>query len=147
MCRGLSQRKPVPEHSLSRQTLGNGLVHTIDYNLRLQPTTIGLGTTAANFDRFKLEYTYGQQPPGWVAGSSIDVTKNNGNLARVKITPGTGQSPIEQDFGYDGANRLVDAREYANAVSGGGIDSAGVYDPATGAFFLRNSNGSGEGLQ
>ncbi|MGB5037639.1 MAG: RHS repeat-associated core domain-containing protein [Blastocatellia bacterium] len=133
----------TPAGALAKQTLDNGLVHTIDYNLRLQPTTIGLGTTASNFDRFKLEYKYGVQPGNWSGGDMIDETKNNGNLSRVTITPGSGQNPIEQDFAYDGVNRLTDAREYGTSASGTGTDTIGVYDPATGYFYLRNSNSSG----
>jgi RHS repeat-associated protein len=63
----------------------------------------------------------------------------------VTITPGSGQPPIEQDFAYDQLNRLVDAREYAVSASGSGIDSIGVYDPASGFFYLTNSNAGGGG--
>jgi RHS repeat-associated protein len=124
--------------ALSQQTLGNGLFHTMGYNARFQTTSIKLGTTAGGNDRLQIGYTYGVQPSGWGAGATIDETKNNGNLARQTIFPGSGNT-IEQDFAYDGVNRLTLAREYYQGSGGQGSDTPGTFVASTATWNLRNS--------
>lgn len=109
-----------PAGAISEQKLGNGLWHTIAYNSRLQPLSIGLGTNSTTPDRLKLEYDYGRWDGASEAtGLLPDQTANNGNIGRITITPGTG-SPMSQYFQYDELNRLSLAREYA---TGGGAST------------------------
>lgn len=111
-----------PTGSLAQQTLGNGLVHTIAYNSRVQPTEIKLGTSAGASDRLRLEYDYGVWTPSTTTTATAlpSQDQNNGNVGRIKITPGSGTA-IEQYFSYDQLNRLALAREFTPS---GGSTSA-----------------------
>jgi len=82
---------------MTSQTLGNGLLHQIGYNSRLQPTSISLGSLLT------LSYNYGS-------------TNNNGNVQSITITPGAGQTPFVQSFTYDALNRLLSATETQNGA-------------------------------
>ncbi len=81
----------APHGVLDKETLGNGLVHDINYNTRLQPSQIRLGTTAAPTSVLDLTYNYG-------------TTANNGNVLDVteKISTWT----RKQVYTYDALNRL-----------------------------------------
>ncbi|MDA1314581.1 MAG: polymorphic toxin type 33 domain-containing protein [Acidobacteria bacterium] len=87
----------APHGAIAQLTLGNGLVESTNFNNRLQPTQIGLGTTAGGTQKLKLEFTYG--------GSN-----NNGNILTQKITP-PGIAAITQTYNYDPLNRLLTAAE------------------------------------
>jgi RHS repeat-associated protein len=82
--------------ALDNETYGNNLLHQIDYNTRLQPTSIKLGTSSAPASIVNLTYTYGG-------------TSNNGNI----ITAGYvgGGLSYTQTFTYDALNRLETAQE------------------------------------
>lgn len=90
--------------------LGNGRWESAQFNSRLQPVQLGLGTTQGATNLLKLEYTYGT----WESGV-LDTQKNNGNLGRQIITaPTVGGSPgftATQTFAYDQVNRIKDATE------------------------------------
>ena len=45
--------------ALDNETYGNNLLHQVDYNSRLQPTSIKVGTTAAQTSIVNLTYSYG----------------------------------------------------------------------------------------
>ncbi len=80
--------------------LGNGLFEHTNYNSRLQPVEIGLGTSAADSSKLRLEYGFG-------------TTNNNGNLRSQKITaPGLS---LTQTYTYDPLNRLETAVEMNGA--------------------------------
>lgn len=112
------------------QTLATSLYHTIAYNSRLQSTSILLGNTAGGDSVLGLRYTYGTQPAGALqVGSSIDTTSNNGNLARLNITPVVGQPYYEQDFAYDKVNRIATATEFQ--TSGDKVACGATVAPAT----------------
>jgi RHS repeat-associated protein len=85
--------------------LGNGLWEHTNYNSRLQPTQIGLGTTSTNSGTMKLDYTYG-------TGAGSD---NNGNVVTQTIT--VGASVMLQSYGYDRVNRLLTASESVGGVT------------------------------
>ncbi|HEX7317073.1 MAG TPA: RHS repeat-associated core domain-containing protein [Pyrinomonadaceae bacterium] len=86
--------------------LGNSLWEHTSYNSRLQPTQIGLGTSAANSSKLQLDYAYG-----------TDDSHNNGNLRTQTITvPGMAQ-PYVQTYGYDELNRLSSATEMNSQLS------------------------------
>ncbi|MGH9762532.1 MAG: RHS repeat-associated core domain-containing protein, partial [Blastocatellia bacterium] len=72
-----------------------------------------------------MDYTYGV-----LNGSSLDTTKNNGNIQSETITAGTGQTPMIESFTYDSLNRLSNATENAG-TAGGAINWSRTfkYDP------------------
>lgn len=109
--------------SVKQQTLGNGLLHSMSYNSRLQPTIISLGTTADPTAKMKLEYDYGFHSFLDVQNLAttqtlLDKSQNNGNIGRITLTHGTGANPIEQNFAYDELNRLQLAKEFAQSPVG-----------------------------
>lgn len=85
--------------------LGNGKWETTQFNSRLQPTQIGLGTSATNQGLLKLNYDYG-------------TTDNNGNVKSQTITvPTVGANQgftAVQAYSYDSLNRLKSATENIN---------------------------------
>ncbi len=83
-------------NALKTETYGNGLVHAIDYNNRLQATQIKLGTSGSPTSVISLGYTYG-------------TTNNNGNV--LTHTYGGGGLSYTQNFGYDALNRLTTSNE------------------------------------
>lgn len=157
----------TPSGSLSEQRLGNGLNHHIAYNSRLQPTSIGLGVTSFSSDYLNLEYDYGLYPISALAsvnpmlGLELDQTKNNGNIGRIRIFPGTSPGDsgsaivqnknkaknktynlqtnefFEHGFAYDELNRLKLAKEFAPFSDGQDcfsivrFEGDGVYEPGT----------------
>ncbi|MGI8544185.1 MAG: RHS repeat domain-containing protein [Aridibacter sp.] len=87
--------------------LGNNRWESMQFNSRLQPTQIALGTTQNNTDLLKLDYTYG-------------TTNNNGNVLSQAITvPTAGGSAgftATQNYNYDSLNRIKDAQETVSGV-------------------------------
>jgi YD repeat-containing protein len=74
--------------------------HTL-FNNRLQPTQIGLGTSATDSSVLKLDYGYG-------------TTMNNGNVTSQTITApkaSGGNLVLIQTYTYDSLNRLLSASE------------------------------------
>jgi len=87
-------------NALKTETYGNGLIHAIDYNNRLQATQIKLGTSSNPTSVISLGYSYG-------------TTSNNGNvLAHTYIGGGLSYT---QSFSYDALNRLTTASESSAA--------------------------------
>jgi RHS repeat-associated protein len=82
--------------AVSMMKLGNGLWEHTSFNIRLQPTQIGLGTSGTDSSTMGLSYSYG-------------TTANNGNLQSVSYSGG-GLS-YSQSFGYDALNRLTTSNE------------------------------------
>src|SRR5207247_945426 len=76
--------------------LGNGLWEHTDFNNRLQPIQIGLGTTSTSSSVLNLDYSYG-------------TTNNNGNVLGQTITAPGFSKP--QSYAYDALNRLQQADE------------------------------------
>jgi RHS repeat-associated protein len=81
--------------------LGNGRFESTQFNSRLQPTQIALGTSATNTSLLKLNYDYG-------------TTDNNGNVKSQTITVPGMSHPHIQTYTYDELNRLKSAVETAN---------------------------------
>jgi RHS repeat-associated protein len=86
----------APHGGLTSETYGNGLVHAVAYNNRLQANEIKLGTSAAPTSVLDLLYSYG-------------TTNNNGNLLSVAYSGGG--LTYSQSFSYDSLNRLATAAE------------------------------------
>lgn len=90
--------------AVSDVKLGNNLWEHTNFNNRLQPIQIGLGTVKDGVNRLKLNYTYG-----------TTTTANNGNVKTQTITtPTVGTAAgytATQSYRYDELNRLVEAKE------------------------------------
>ncbi|MCI0557831.1 MAG: hypothetical protein MN733_05000, partial [Nitrososphaera sp.] len=85
----------TPHGAVASMKLGTKFEHT-NFNSRLQPTQIGLGTTSTSSSLMKLDYTYG-------------TTNNNGNIQTQTITGGG--LTFNQSYTYDQVNRLLVAQE------------------------------------
>ncbi len=103
-----------PHGGVKQLLLGNGLWEQRRYNVRLQPTQIGLGTTQATggltatgtrptASLLLLDYSYG-------AGS------NNGNVLSQRIRVGTSLNQ-NQAYTYDALNRLKTAGETGSGTA------------------------------
>lgn len=95
---------------LAQMRLGNQLWEHANFNTRLQPTEIGIGTGqtgSASIDRLKLSYDYG-------------TTDNNGNVKSQTIAvPTVGSvtgTTLNQCYTYDEFNRLKIAEEKTGAT-------------------------------
>jgi RHS repeat-associated protein len=86
----------------SSMQLGNGKWESTQFNSRLEPTQIALGTVQSGTDKLKLNFNYG--------GGT-----NNGNVLSQTITvPTTGAAngfTAVQNYSYDSLNRLKSAVE------------------------------------
>jgi hypothetical protein len=93
--------------AVERMRLGNGRREHTNFNNRLQPIEIGLGSSSTDSSVLKLNYEYG-------------TTANNGNVLKQVITvPTIGTATgftATQHYQYDQLNRLTGAREI-NGVS------------------------------
>jgi RHS repeat-associated protein len=93
--------------AVSSMRLGNGRWENTTFNSRLQPTQIGLGSSATSQNLLKLDFDYG-------------TTDNNGNIKSQQITVPTigataGFTAI-QTYTYDSLNRIKDAKELIGAT-------------------------------
>jgi RHS repeat-associated protein len=92
--------------------LGNELWEHTEYNSRLQPRQIGLGTSVTDASVLKLDYTYGM-----IVNGALDETKNNGDIQSQTITIPGATSPYVQTYTYDSLNRLLTAEETIGPAS------------------------------
>ena len=107
--------------AVTSNQLGNGRWESTQFNSRLQPTQIALGSIQNGTDKLKLDYEYGDLYPGI---GVTDFTKNNGNVSKQTITVGAvGASPgfvATQYYAYDSLNRIEIATE--NVLPDGATD-------------------------
>ena len=89
--------KYAPHGAVSVMKLGNGKWEHTNFNSRLQPLQIGLGTSGTNSSILQLDYGYGA------------TNSNNGNVLTQTIT--IGATVMTQSYGYDSLNRLSSASE------------------------------------
>jgi RHS repeat-associated protein len=94
---------------VNKVRLGNTLWEHTNFNLRLQPTQIGLGTAATNSSVMQLDFGYGS-------------TDNNGNVQSQTMT--LPALTLTQTYTYDPLNRL----ETANESSGSSWKQKFLYD-------------------
>jgi RHS repeat-associated protein len=87
-------------NALNAETYGNGLIHAVSYNNRLQAIEIKLGTSGTPTSVVDLTYNYG-------------TTNNNGNVLSVGYSGGG--LTYSQSFGYDQLNRLTTSNENGGA--------------------------------
>ena len=102
--------------AVTSMQLGNGKWESTQFNSRLQPTQIALGTVQNGTDKLKLDFEYGTLNTG--TGQVINGT-NNGNVAKQTITVPTetrnnvtyGSFSATQYYVYDSLNRIQIASE------------------------------------
>jgi RHS repeat-associated protein len=105
----------TPFGALQTEKYGNGLIHSIGYNKRLQPTEIRLGSPANPESVFTIYNLYGTAANPEVQDPEIELAQNNGNIARIKYVI-SGELQYSQTFQYDPLNRLKYAVEHENGV-------------------------------
>jgi RHS repeat-associated protein len=96
--------------------LGNGRWESTQFNSRLQPIQIALGTTQNAANLLKLDYEYGVLNLGT---GQVDTTANNGNIGKQTITVPTETRnsttyngfTAAQYYAYDNLNRIQIASE------------------------------------
>jgi len=93
-------QKTLLLRALSVMRLGNSRWEHTNYNSRLQPEQIGLGTSSTDSSTLRLDYTYG-------------TTNNNGNVQTQRIVAGS--LDVTQNYTYDELNRLATANESSGA--------------------------------
>lgn len=96
--------------AVSVMQLGNGKWEHTNFNSRLQPLQIGLGTSSSNSSILKLDYAY----------NTTGQTNNNGNVRTQTITLPTGGSStltLTQNYSYDSLDRLSAAEEFIGTTS------------------------------
>jgi YD repeat-containing protein len=105
----------TPFGALQSETYGNGLIHSMSYNERLQPTEMRLGRPDNLESVFRLNYIYGTAHNVNDQDWEITSAHNNVNIARIKyLISGTVQ--YTQTFQYDQLNRLSYAVEHNNGA-------------------------------
>src|SRR5262249_38711667 len=94
----------TPHGAVSAMKLGNGKWEHANFNSRLQPTEIGLGTSSADSSLLKLVYDFG-------------TTNNNGNVLSQQIVISSAAMDVKQNYSYDALNRLATATEIKTSDS------------------------------
>jgi RHS repeat-associated protein len=110
--------------ALQSEKYGNGLIHSMDYNNRLQLTETRLGRQENLESVFRISYIFGTAHNANDQDSEITPANNNGNIARIKYFI-SGTLQYSQTFQYDAVNRLLHAVEHNN----------GVYDDGARAWY------------
>jgi len=94
---------------LKSETWGNGAVHAIDYNKRLQPSKITLKqNAAASTPLQQYDYSYGAFNS---STGDVDTSKNNGQVGKIVGTIGSA-AQWTQGISYDSIGRLANVAEY-----------------------------------
>ena len=100
----------VAHGGLKSETWGNGAVHSLNYNRRLQPSEVKLKQSAGGMELQRYNYSYGQVTQ---STGSIDTSKNNGQIGRIDgFINGAATKEWDQRFVYDELGRLKTAAEY-----------------------------------
>ncbi len=102
----LSAMTYTPHGAVNSETLGNGAIHTMAFNDRLQLSQINLVKSGTELQRY--DYSYGQYD---ATNTTLDATKNNGQIAKIEGFIG-GAKQWEQRHSYDALGRLCVAGEY-----------------------------------
>ena len=119
----------TPHGAISQMTLGNGLVESTQFNRRLQPTDLRLGTSAGAFNLWRAQFGYDDPVSGG----------NDGNVySQILDAPGL-PATLTQAYTYDGANRLEGVNETGGTTN---WSRAYYYDP----FGNRAVQGDGLGM-
>jgi RHS repeat-associated protein len=105
----------TPSWALQSETYGNGLIHSIGYNERQQPTEIRLGRPDNLESVFTIYSMYGTANNVNDQDAEISLAQNNGNIARIRYSV-SGTIQYTQTFQYDALNRLGYAVEHKNGT-------------------------------
>jgi RHS repeat-associated protein len=92
------------QNALKTETYGNSLIHAVDFNNRLQPTEIKLGTSSNSTSILDLNYSY-----------SDGTRANNGDV--LSFSYNGGGLSYTQEFTYDTLNRLGTAIEKTGSTT------------------------------
>jgi RHS repeat-associated protein len=121
----------TPFGGLQSEIYGNGLIHSMAYNERLQPIEIRLGRSDNLESVFRIGYIFGTAHNVNGQDPEITLAHNNGNVARIKYFV-SGALQYSQTFQYDPLNRLSYAVEHNNGVYNDGARAwyqSFAYDP------------------
>jgi RHS repeat-associated protein len=117
--------------AVSSMRLGNGKFENTQFNSRLQPIQIGLGSSATSQNLLKLNFDYG-------------VADNNGNVKSQTITtPTVGNIAgfvAMQNYTYDSLNRLKSAVENVSGQANSNWNQVFKYDRYGNREFDTNTN-------
>ncbi len=105
----------TPFGAIQSETYGNGLIHSMGYNERLQPTEIRLGRPDNLESVFRINYIFGTAHNVNGQDAEITLNHNNGNIARIKYFI-SGTLQYSQTFQYEPVNRLRYVVEHNNGV-------------------------------
>jgi RHS repeat-associated protein len=105
----------TPFGALQSETYGNGLIHSMGYNNRLQPREIRLGRPDNLESVFTIYYIFGTANSVNGQDAEITLAHNNGNIARIRYSV-SGTIQYTQTFQYDPLNRLRYAVEHNNGA-------------------------------
>ena len=105
--------------AVSSMRLGNGKFENTTFNSRLQPTQIGLGSSATSQNLLKLEFNYGGSDNNGNVKSQTITTPTVGNIAGFTAT---------QNYTYDSLNRIKQATEVVTGQPTQGWQQTFVYD-------------------
>lgn len=101
--------------SVSSLQLGNGRWESTQFNSRMQPRQIALGTLPGGLDQLRLDFEYGV-----IENGTLNPAKNNGNIqseAIVVPTDGAFQGfTAAQSYVYDSLNRIASGSETISSV-------------------------------
>jgi RHS repeat-associated protein len=109
----------TPFGALQSETYNNGLIHSMGYNSRLQPTETRLGRAGNLESVFTIYNIFGTAQNANDQDTEINLAQNNGNIARIKYSV-SGTIQYAQTFQYDPLNRLSYAVEHNNGVHNDG---------------------------
>lgn len=116
--------------AVSSMQLGNGRWESTQFNSRLQPLQIALGTVQNGTEKLKLNFTYNTSTNG------TPNADNNGNVLSQTITVPTevrnsttyNGFTATQTYSYDSLNRIKQATETVSGVSGNNWQQTFDYD-------------------
>jgi RHS repeat-associated protein len=104
----------TPFGALQSETYGNGLIHSMGYNNRLQTTEVRLGRLDNMESIFGIYNIFGTASNPNVSDPDITLlAQNNGNIARIKYFI-SGTLQYTQTLLYDGVDRIQYAVEHNN---------------------------------
>jgi RHS repeat-associated protein len=98
---------------LQSETFGNGMVHGLDYNRRLQAKQVTLKqNSGATTPLQQYDYGYGEFN---ASTGNVDTSKNNGQIGKVSGTIGS-TAQWNQGFSYDELGRLANVAEHQGST-------------------------------
>jgi len=111
----VSEISYTPFGAVQSEKYGNGLIHSMGYNNRKQPTEIRLGRPDNLESIFRINNIFGTADNVNSQDQEIALAQNNGDIARVKYFI-SGTLQYTQTFKYDPADRLSHAVEHKNGI-------------------------------